>query len=248
MQDISIAFVFVSNIAAILLLTFLLFRILGQTRDTQRMMLNEGRKLEEAAKRLVNMLGNVDRLSERLLETHKLADVQGDPNQGEISSQSAAPLAAPASNSQRENEIGQLKQQIEDANELITQLRLANRPADVGPKPADILREELAQQKSLTEKIKERAQKAEESAKSVKLELAQLNAHLTQSDSESKKELMELRQQLTSRTQESNNLQRQRDELQDSMKRTLLEKNFIEEKLLEFDVKAHPPNTLDVPS
>lgn len=75
-SNIAIAFVFFSNLVAIITLTYLLFRILGQTRETHNAMRGECERLHDMAKRTVHLLASTERLNEKLSSTYKMMEEQ----------------------------------------------------------------------------------------------------------------------------------------------------------------------------
>jgi predicted nuclease with TOPRIM domain len=79
LESAAVLFVFVGNAAAIIMLAFMLFRILGQTTETHDMVRKDSQALLGAAKRLHDLLSGVDRLSDRLIEANKLAAQANQP-------------------------------------------------------------------------------------------------------------------------------------------------------------------------
>lgn len=280
--SIAVALVFICNAVAIIMLAFMLFRILGQTKLTRDIIRAQLDNTQAATDRLVAMLSGVDRLSDRLLDANKMADQRNPSLQlapdhlqkllelgdmldsgavGDIESSVSEMRSILSSlgdlkpegyaDWQRDNhekllhslngrpqvraEIEELKRRLDEANLVISDLRRANRIAEASGHSVEILQEKLTQQEQRLNQTKERAQKAEASAQTLKGEIDKLNGMLQQSRSAVSSELEMMREQLDSITKERSSLTRQLDDLRDSMKRTLLEKDFIEEKLLDLD-------------
>jgi chromosome segregation ATPase len=291
MESLAIAFVFIGNAAAIILLAFMLFRILSQTETTHDMMRSGAAELVEAGKRLREMLQTVDRLSDRLIEAnhaggqggrslnlspeslnklsaltetltkeglqeheqvinemrHLLESLQAvksddypewrNNNQGKIDQ-------TLNQRSQISTELEYLKIRLEEANNVINELRSANREAEAGNQTADVLKHNLEQSLLKLNKAKERALKAEASMEALSKDMAKLSAEAEQGKRTTAADMDNLREQMHALHEERNIMFNQLEEMKDVMKRTMLEKDFIEEKLLDLD-EAHRPNPTD---
>ena len=88
-------------------------------------------------------------------------------------------------------------------------------------------------------RTKERAIKAESSALTLRQELDKLAAQDQKNRAKTEQELALLRAQMDAIAQERQKLADQLEDLQGSMKRTLLEKDMIEDRLLELDETVH---------
>lgn len=290
LESVAVLFVFIGNAAAIILLAFMLFRILGQTEATHDMMKKGSTELLDSAKRLRDMLQSVDRLSERLIDANKVAN-QSANRPIDLSAESLEKIAALTDSLTREGieeheqivtemrkmlesiqaiqpegypawrqehqgkldqtllqrshlstELEQVKIRLDEANIVINELRRANRLAEATTQSADVLRQNLDQQQQLLNRAKERAQKAEATANALTQEVDKLNNEVEQARNAAAKDLDDLREQIKAVTQERTVLFNQLEELKNTMKRTLLEKDFIEDKLLDLD-EAHRSTT-----
>lgn len=286
LESVAVLFVFIGNAAAIILLAFMLFRILGQTETTHTLMRQGTTELMGAAKRLHDMMSSVDRLSDRLLDANKQASQAG--NQAvNISQESLQKITALTDSLTREGieehegmmgemrelleslqrvdpdgytawrqdnqgklnqtltqrshiatELEQVKIRLDEANIVINELRRANRLAEASTQSAEVLRQNMDQQQQLLNRAKERAQKAEASANTLTQEVEKLHTEVEHVRNSAEKDLDDLREQMDAITQERSVLFNQLEELKSTMKRTLLEKDFIEDKLLDLD-EAH---------
>lgn len=139
-------------------------------------------------------------------------------------------------------ELEQVKIRLDEANIVINELRRANRLAEASTQSAEALRQNMDQQQQLLNRAKERAQKAEATANTLTQEVDKLNNEVEQARNAAAKDLEDLREQMKAITQERATLFSQLEELKSTMKRTLLEKDFIEDKLLDLD-EAHRSNS-----
>lgn len=139
-------------------------------------------------------------------------------------------------------ELEQVKIRLDEANIVINELRRANRLAEASTQSADVLRQNMDQQQQLLNRAKERAQKAEATANTLTQEVDKLNNEVKQARNAAAKDLEDLHEQMKAITQERATLFSQLEELKSTMKRTLLEKDFIEDKLLDLD-EAHRSNS-----
>lgn len=142
--------------------------------------------------------------------------------------------------SQLATELEQVKIRLEEANIVIHELRRANRLAEASTQSADVLRQNMDQQQQLLNRAKERAIKAELAAINLTQEMEKLSAEADKGRKETAADLDNLRAQMDVLNQERSVLFNQLEELKGVMKRTLLEKDFIEEKLLDLDEAHHP--------
>ncbi|HEX5358248.1 MAG TPA: hypothetical protein VFW93_18750 [Aquabacterium sp.] len=292
LESVAVLFVFIGNAAAIILLAFMLFRILGQTETTHTLMRQGTDELMGAAKRLHEMLSSVDRLSDRLLDANKQAS-HANSQAINISQDSLQKIAALTDSLTREGieehegmmdemrelleslqrvdpdgytawrqdnqgkldhtltqrshlatELEQVKIRLDEANIVINELRRANRLAEASTQSAEVLRQNMDQQQQLLNRAKERAQKAEATANTLTQEVEKLQAEVDHARHSAEKDIEDLRSQMEAITQERTILFNQLEELKNTMKRTLLEKDFIEDKLLDLD-EAHRSSVAD---
>lgn len=136
-------------------------------------------------------------------------------------------------------EMEALKVRLDDANQIIQDLRRSVRLAETAGQSADALRSNLDQQQQLLTRAKERAQAAESRAAmlSREIELMQAEANRAEPGREGGA-TQSLRRQLEEVTRERDTLQGQMERMRDTMQRTLIEKDFIEEKLLDLDAES----------
>lgn len=287
LENVAVLFVFIGNAAAIILLAFMLFRILGQTETTHTLMRQGTDELLGAAKRLHDMMSSVDRLSDRLLDANKHASQAGSNQAVNISQESLQKISALTDVLTREGieehegmmgemrelleslqrvdpdgysawrqdnqgkldqtltqrshlatELEQVKIRLDEANMVINELRRANRLAEASTQSAEVLRQNMDQQQQLLNRAKERAQKAEATANTLTHEVEKLQSEVDHVRHAAEKDLDDIREQMNAITQERTVLFNQLEELKSTMKRTLLEKDFIEDKLLDLD-EAH---------
>lgn len=293
LESVAVLFVFIGNAAAIILLAFMLFRILGQTETTHTLMRQGTDELMGAAKRLHEMLSSVDRLSDRLIDANKQA-IHANNQQLNISQDSLQKIAALTDSLTREGieehegmmdemrelleslqrvdpdgytawrqdnqgkldhtltqrshlatELEQVKIRLDEANIVINELRRANRLAEASTQSAEVLRQNMDQQQQLLNRAKERAQKAEATANTLTQEVEKLQSEVDHARHSAEKDIEDLRSQMNAITQERTILFNQLEELKSTMKRTLLEKDFIEDKLLDLDEAHHASSTED---
>lgn len=284
-ESIAVLFVFIGNGAAIILLAFMLFRILGQTEETHRVMRQGSNELLDSAKRVKDMLQAVDRLCDRLIDANKLAiqngqmlnissehlekiaaltdslssdrveayeSILGDMRQLLESLYSVKPEGYPQwrqehqgkldqamnQRSHLNTELEQVKIRLDEANVVISELRRANRLAEASTQSADVLRQNMEQQQQLLNRAKERAQKAEATVNTLTQEMEKVQAEAAHLRQSAVRDLDDVREQMNVVEQERAKLFQQLEELKGTMHRTLLEKNFIEDKLLDLDEAA----------
>lgn len=146
---------------------------------------------------------------------------------------------AQAQRNRMATEMEALKVRLEEGNTIIQELRRSVRLAESASQAADALRVNLDQQQQLVARAKERAQAAEARTNTLsrELELMQAEANRAESGREGGSN-QALKRQLDEVTRERDTLQSQLDRLKEIMQRTLIEKDFIEEKLLDLDAEA----------
>lgn len=284
--SIVVTLVFVCSAVTIVLLSFMLFRILEQTKLTRNVIHERLEHLQVATERLMTLLSGVDRLSERLRELNTQADQRREREPlsddhlqvlmdlgkalemgtvghveknaadmqallGSLSDVKAEDYSqwkqqneerlnqALSARRQKDAEVLELKQRLEDARQMISDLRRSTRVAEANSQSADALRAKLDEQELYLSRTKERAIKAESSALTLRQELDKLAAQDQKNRAKTEQELALLRAQMDAIAQERQKLADQLEDLQGSMKRTLLEKDMIEDRLLELDETVH---------
>lgn len=284
--SIVVTLVFVCSAVTIVLLSFMLFRILEQTKLTRNVIHERLEHLQVATERLMTLLSGVDRLSERLRELNTQADQRREREPlsddhlqvlmdlgkalemgtvGHVEKNAADMQAllcslsdvkaedysqwkqqneerlnqALSARRQKDAEVLELKQRLEEARQMISDLRRSTRVAEANSQSADALRAKLDEQELYLSRTKERAIKAESSALTLRQELDKLAAQDQKNRAKTEQELALLRAQMDAIAQERQKLADQLEDLQGSMKRTLLEKDMIEDRLLELDETVH---------
>jgi len=284
--SIVVTLVFVCSAVTIVLLSFMLFRILEQTKLTRNVIHERLEHLQVATERLMTLLSGVDRLSERLRELNTQADQRREREPlsddhlqvlmdlgkalemgtvghveknaadmqallGSLSDVKAEDYSqwkqqneerlnqALSARRQKDAEVLELKQRLEEARQMISDLRRSTRVAEANSQSAEALRAKLDEQELYLSRTKERAIKAESSALTLRQELDKLAAQDQKNRAKTEQELALLRAQMDAIAQERQKLADQLEDLQGSMKRTLLEKDMIEDRLLELDETVH---------
>lgn len=284
--SIVVTLVFVCSAVTIVLLSFMLFRILEQTKLTRNVIHERLEHLQVATERLMTLLSGVDRLSERLRELNTQADQRREREPlsddhlqvlmdlgkalemgtvghveknaadmqallGSLSDVKAEDYSqwkqqneerlnqALSARRQKDAEVLELKQRLEEARQMISDLRRSTRVAEANSQSADALRAKLDEQELYLTRTKERAIKAESSALTLRQELDKLAAQDQKNRAKTEQELTLMRAQMDAIAQERQKLADQLEDLQGSMKRTLLEKDMIEDRLLELDETVH---------
>ena len=139
-------------------------------------------------------------------------------------------------------EMEALKVRLEDSNKIISELRRSVRLAEASGQAADALRTNLDQTQQLLGRAKERASNAEARVEALtrELDLMRLDAEKA-SPGKDNAAVQSLKRQVDDLIREKDGLLAQLEKMRDTMQRTLIEKDFIEEKLLDLDAAAHPP-------
>ncbi len=299
MESVAVAFVFITNAVAIVMLGFMLFRIMGQAKATHTLLSGQTQRLYDATNRLFIALSGIDRLVERLIEMNQVADAGpkpvnlSDESLMRLQSMSDESNAAALGDIQRtlvtlramltsgagggaiqatashhsegfqatqpadlghQDEPGtppgshtasgggaeakELRRQLHEAQRLIEQLRAAPQASAAAQQTATALRDKLEQQEQLLLRAKDRAHKAEGTVNTLKQDIEQLSAQVMQAQEASTNSMTQLQTQMSTLTHERSTVQNQLDEIRDTLKRTLIEKDFIEDKLLALDTMA----------
>lgn len=188
-----------------------------------------GRKLQDQGHFLEEIKHVLDSLSG--LNTDTFAQWR-DANQNKLET-------AQAQRNRMATEMEGLKVRLDEANTIIQELRRSVRLAEAAGQSADALRANLDQQQQLLTRAKERAQAAETRVATLsrELELLQAEANRAEPNKESGS-TQSLRRQLEEMTRDRDALHSQLERLKETMQRTLIEKDFIEEKLLDLDAAA----------
>lgn len=147
---------------------------------------------------------------------------------------------AQAQRNRMATEMEALKARLDESNRIIQELRRSVRLAEAASQSTEALRASLDQQQQLLARAKERAQLAESRCATLSREIELLEAEASRGDGKSEgASTSALRRQLDEITRERDGMKNQLDRLRDTMQRTLVEKEFIEEKLLDLDAAAY---------
>lgn len=131
-------------------------------------------------------------------------------------------------------ETEQMRQRLHEAHRIIIELRRANKAAEAAGHTVEHLKGEMSKQQQLLDRAKERIRIAETKAQQLSGDVERLSM-LNPAGAAENEALKEARRKLAEVTSERDNQVRELDQLKDSMKRTLVEKNFIEEHYLRLD-------------
>lgn len=137
------------------------------------------------------------------------------------------------------SEMEGLKARLDESQKVIQELRRAVRVAETANQSSEPLRTNLDQQQQLLTRAKERAQAAEARAATLSREIELMQAEASRTESKGDGASSAVRKQLEEVSRERDGLKAQLEKLRESMQRTLIEKDFIEEKLLDLDAAAH---------
>ncbi len=136
-------------------------------------------------------------------------------------------------------EMEALKTRLDESQKVIVELRRTVRVAETANQSTEALRVSLDQQQQLLARAKERAQAAESRAATLSREIELMQAEAGRAESKGDGASAAVRRQLDEVTRERDGLKGQLEKLRETMQRTLIEKDFIEEKLLDLDAAAH---------
>jgi len=141
---------------------------------------------------------------------------------------------------QQRNRLGQeteqMRQRLQEAHRIIVELRRANKAAEASGHTVEHLRGEMSKQQQLLDRAKERIRLAEGKAQQLTGDVERLSM-LNPAGAAENEALKEARRKLAEVSSERDAQLRELDLLKDSMKRTLVEKNFIEEHYLRLDAE-----------
>lgn len=132
-------------------------------------------------------------------------------------------------------EMEQLKIRLDEANIVIDELKHASRQANAAAQSADVLRQNMDKQQQLLNRAKERVLKAEAEATTLTQEISKLSSETDRSRKETALDLAKLTAQMAAISKERDALFNQLKDMKGVMQRTLVEKEFIEDKLLDLD-------------
>jgi chromosome segregation ATPase len=131
-------------------------------------------------------------------------------------------------------ETEQMRQRLHEAHRIILELRRANRAAEASGQTVEALRTEVQKQQQIIDRARERLRVAETKAEGLKADVERLSM-LNPAGAADNTALKEARRKLAQVESERDAQARELDALKDSMERTLVEKNFIEERFLRLD-------------
>lgn len=132
------------------------------------------------------------------------------------------------------SETEQMRQRLHEAHRIILELRRANKAAEAAGQTVDHLRVEMSKQQQVLDRAKERIRIAENKAAQLSADVEQL-ARLNPAGAAENEALKEARRQLAEVSRQRDAHVRELDQLKDTMQRTLVEKDFIEEHFLRLD-------------
>lgn len=133
-------------------------------------------------------------------------------------------------------EMEAVKARLDDSNKIIQDLRRTVRLAEAAGQSAEALRASLEQHQQLLARAKERAQASETKLAALNREMELIQAEAGRADiGKDGAATNALRRQLEAIKRERDSLDGQLARLKEAMQRTLIEKDFIEEKLLDLD-------------
>jgi len=135
-----------------------------------------------------------------------------------------------------------IQSNIEESKLVTQELERSAKEAHGQSLSVDELSAYMRQQETLIEQMRDRAQKAEERAEMLNLQIHSLS-EMDQSRKSDSKELERLRNQNNQLSQERSSLVRHLETLTSEIKRTKLEKEFIEDRLLSMvdHLQSHTP-------
>jgi DNA repair ATPase RecN len=131
-------------------------------------------------------------------------------------------------------ETEQMRQRLQEAHRIITELRRANKAAEAQGQTVEALRGELGKHQQVLERARERLRIAEQKAESLGADVERLSA-ANPAGAADNEALKEARRRLAEVSGEHDEQARALDQLKDEMQRTLVEKDFIEEHFLRLD-------------
>ena len=131
-------------------------------------------------------------------------------------------------------ETEQMRQRLLDAHHIIQELRRVNKAAEAAGHTVEHLRAETGKQRQLLDRAKERIRMAETKTKSLKADVERLSM-MNPAGAAEMEALNEARRKLGEVSNERDAHVRELDALKGAMKRTLVEKDFIEEHFLRLD-------------
>lgn len=191
-----------------------------------------GRKFDDHGKFLEDIKGLMDSLGS--VSNDGLGQWR-DANQNKLET-------AQVQRNRMASEMETLKVRLDDSQKIIQELRRSVRLAEAAGQSADALRASLDQQQQLLTRAKEKAAAAENRAANLARDVELMQAEAERADpGKDNGAAQSLRRQLEEMTSERDGLQGQIERLREAMQRTLIEKDFIEEKLLDLDAAAHSP-------
>jgi hypothetical protein len=131
-------------------------------------------------------------------------------------------------------ETEQMRQRLQEAHRIITELRRANKAAEAQGHTVEALRGQLNKHQQILERAKERVRSAEQKAEALAADVERLSAGAPAGGA-GNEALDEARRRLAEVVKERDDQARELDHLKDAMQRTLVEKDFIEERFLRLD-------------
>ncbi len=127
-----------------------------------------------------------------------------------------------------------MRKRLLEAHTIIVELRRANKAAEAAGHTVEALRGEVQKQQQVIERARERLRIAESKADQLKGDVERLSM-INPGGAADNEALKEARRKLAEVSSERDAHARELDSLKDTMQRTLVEKNFIEERFLRMD-------------
>lgn len=131
-------------------------------------------------------------------------------------------------------ETEQMRNRLHEAHRIILELRRANKAAEAAGQTVEALRGEVTKQQQIIDRARERLRTAEAKAEQLKADVEQLSM-LNPGGAADNEALKEARRKLAEVSRERDAHAQALDVLKDTMQRTLVEKDFIEERFVRMD-------------
>ncbi|WP_395701127.1 hypothetical protein [Aquabacterium sp.] len=127
-----------------------------------------------------------------------------------------------------------MRKRLLEAHTIIVELRRANKAAEAAGHTVEALRGEVQKQQQVIDRARERLRMAESKSEALKADVERLSM-INPGGAADNEALKEARRKLAEVSNERDAQARELDSLKDKMQRTLVEKDFIEERFLRMD-------------
>lgn len=206
LSSLAIIFVFVGNAAGIVMLVFMLFRLQNQSEATHEMLSRGNRDMTDSGKRLRDVAQQMGKLAEQIAELNGQAAEQRVQDQQRLGVQHGRMM----------EQLDRLAEQVARTQRLaLDSQRSAGLAQERGTAPAP------AVSPAMDDLLSQ--------------EVARLNTELERLRQQSGDEAARAAQQVQALTRQRDDLGRQLAQARDLVKRTQVEKDFIEDRLLALD-------------